>query len=328
MSFHDYAIFPANIAIDSTFGWGFQTSILTSSTGSEQRVARREQVQHVGDVGTGLQDPEQLLELKQFHMARRGALHGFRFLDPVDHLSTFDDPCDPDTIVADTDALLGSADGTTTQFQLVKRYGVGGNPYVRRITKPVEGTVVIAVDGTSQASGWSVDHTTGVVTFTSAPTSGEITAGYEFHTPVRFDADSDKAIEIAFQEFKYGRIPAIGITEILDGGIAQEDSWFGGAFVYAGNDDVSLSTQQGRYCRIGDGSNAPVRVILPDADSLAEGGPHFFIHNASGEDFDIVDKGGSALVEDVAPGDLYQAMIYYNSSAGVARNVWVLTSGS
>lgn len=328
MAFHDDAIFPANIAIDSTFGWGFQTSILTSTTGAEQRVARREQVLHTGDVGTGIQDPEQLLELKAFHLARRGALYGFRFKDPLDHLSTDADPCDPATVVSDTDVTLGAGDGTTTQFQLIKTYSSLGNTYTRTITKPIDGTVVIAVGGVSQgASDFSVDYSTGMVTFDSGsiPASGQdVTAGFEFHTPVRFDADADKALEVAFEEFKYGRIPRIGITEILEGGIAQEDTWYGGSYVYEGSADVQLSTQQGRYNKIGTGTTAPTLVLLPEANSMAEGGPHFFIHNASTTTFDIVDKSGTVLIDDAAAGSLHQAWVYYNASA--ATNVWVLGS--
>jgi uncharacterized protein (TIGR02217 family) len=54
----------------------------------------------------------------------------------------------------------------------------------------VAGTVRIALDGVELASGWSVDATTGIVTFAAAPGAGvAITAGFEFDVPVRFDSD-------------------------------------------------------------------------------------------------------------------------------------------
>lgn len=78
-----------------------------------------------------------------------------------------------------------------TTFQLIKRYGVGGTPLsiglpVRTLFKPVLGTVKVAVGGIAQLTGWTVNTTTGVITFAIAPV-GSVTAGCEFDIPVRFD---------------------------------------------------------------------------------------------------------------------------------------------
>ena len=43
--------------------------------------------------------------------------------------------------------MLGTGDGTQTQFQLVKRYPSGSVIEVRTITKPVAGTVQVYKDG-------------------------------------------------------------------------------------------------------------------------------------------------------------------------------------
>ena len=49
----------------------------------------------------------------------------------------------------------------------------------------------VALDGVEQPSGWSVDTTTGVVTFDGALAEAvAITAGFEFDVPVRFDTDA------------------------------------------------------------------------------------------------------------------------------------------
>jgi hypothetical protein len=61
---------------------------------------------------------------------------------------------------------------------------------VRTITKPVAGTVKVHLDRVEQASGWSVDTTTGLVTFGTPPALGlEITVDVEFDVPMRFDTD-------------------------------------------------------------------------------------------------------------------------------------------
>jgi uncharacterized protein (TIGR02217 family) len=50
--------------------------------------------------------------------------------------------------------------------------------------------VQLYLDSLEQLSGWSVDTTTGLVTFGTPPVLGvEVTADFEFDVPVRFDTD-------------------------------------------------------------------------------------------------------------------------------------------
>jgi uncharacterized protein (TIGR02217 family) len=82
---------------------------------------------------------------------------------------------------------------------------------VRTIAKPVEGTVRIAVDG-AEVEDFEVDTTTGMVTLASAPAEGAaVTAGFEFDTPVRFDADR---IEVTLESFDAGRMAAVPLIEV------------------------------------------------------------------------------------------------------------------
>ena len=77
---------------------------------------------------------------------------------------------------------LGTGDGTTTRFQLIKRYG----NVVRPITRPVSDTIQVAVNGSL------VSHVLqeGGVVVIDAPTAGDVvTAGFLFDIPVRFDTD-------------------------------------------------------------------------------------------------------------------------------------------
>ena len=59
------------------------------------------------------------------------------------------------------DQTIGVGDGTTTVFQLSKTYGASFDPYLRPITKPVAGSVKVAVDGIELTSGFRVDPLTG-----------------------------------------------------------------------------------------------------------------------------------------------------------------------
>ena len=88
----------------------------------------------------------------------------------------------------------------------------GSQSWVRNIAKPVAGSVAVALNGTPQASGWSVDTTTGVISFTIAPGSGvAITAGFEFDVPVRFDTD---ALDVTLDLERLGSITSIPLLEI------------------------------------------------------------------------------------------------------------------
>ena len=120
--------------------------------------------------------------------------------------------CLPSASQGPTDQAIGTGDGTTTAFQLVKRYASGSQTWVRTITKPVDGTVRVALDGAEQLVGWSVDTTTGVVTFDSAPAgSVTITAGFAFDVPVRFDTD---ALDVTLDLERLGSITSIPLLEI------------------------------------------------------------------------------------------------------------------
>lgn len=84
---------------------------------------------------------------------------------------------------------------TATTFQLQTYYGLGGSAITiglpsRLIYKPVSGTVKIAVAGVEQFAGWTVDYTTGIVTFDVDP-SGTVTGGCEFDIPCRFNSRID-----------------------------------------------------------------------------------------------------------------------------------------
>ena len=106
------------------------------------------------------------------------------------------------------------APGTNLQVgELTKRYGASFDPYLRPITRPVAGSVKVAVAGVELMSGWAVDVATGVVTFTSAPATGAaVTAGFLFDVPVRFDTDR---LDVELTSFDGAEVPAIPLVEIL-----------------------------------------------------------------------------------------------------------------
>jgi len=142
-------------------------------------------------------------------VTQMGRLYGFRWKDWADHKS-----CAPSEPPGPTACAIGVGDGARTAFQLVKPYVSGPGRYERPITKPVAWTVRAAVDGVEmeEGAGVSVDHATGVLRFDVAPADGaQVTAGFAFDVPVRFDADR---IEVNLAAFEAGEIPSIPAVEV------------------------------------------------------------------------------------------------------------------
>lgn len=207
--FHEVRL-PLRLALGATGGPARRTDIVALSNGGEARNARFADARRSYDVGTGLRGIEDLYELVAFFEARQGQLYGFCFRDPVDHASA-----PPGQAVTALDQHIATGDGATRVFQLTKTYGDAGATTVRRIGKPVAGTVLIAVAGAPLAGGdYAVDAATGLVTIapgaTPAP-GAAVTAGYEFDVPVRFDTDR---IEVNLAAFRAGSVPSVPLKEI------------------------------------------------------------------------------------------------------------------
>lgn len=207
--FHEVQL-PLRLALGATGGPGRRTDITALSNGGEARNARWADARRRYDVGTGLRGIEDLYALSAFFEARRGQLYGFRFRDPIDNSS-----CGPGQQVSAMDQKIGTGDGVTVLFGLVKTYQDAGGSTKRRIEKPVEGTVLLAVNGAALAPGdFSVDAASGQVAITPARVPDEgasITAGYEFDIPVRFDTDR---IEVNLAAFRAGSVPSVPLVEI------------------------------------------------------------------------------------------------------------------
>ena len=202
MAFHEVRL-PARLSFGSTGGVERRTEIVTLASGYERRSSPWAQGRRRYLIGAGLRSLDDMAELTAFFEARRGRLYGFRFRDFADFKS-----CAPGGAIAPTDQVLGMGDGERRNFLLVKRAG----ELERIIAKPVAGSVRIAVNGIEAADGWSVDATTGMTTFDTAPAAGvEITAGFAFDTPVRFDADR---VEITLETFGAGRVAALPLIEV------------------------------------------------------------------------------------------------------------------
>lgn len=210
MAFHEVR-FPTGISLGSSGGPERRTDVVVLGSGHEERNARWADSRRRYDAGYGLKSLADLYAVVEFFEERRGKLYGFRWKDRVDHKS-----CAFDAAPSADDQVIGTGDGTTALFQLTKTYGSSFAPYARSITKPVAGSVFVAVDSVVQGEGsdFIADASNGGITFLpgKVPSPGAIvTAGFEFDVPVRFDTDE---LRIDLASFGAGKIQNVPIVEI------------------------------------------------------------------------------------------------------------------
>ena len=206
MAFHEVR-FPDNISRGARGGPERRTPGVELASGDEERNASWANSRRRYDVAYGIRRADDLAAVVAFFEARNGRLYGFRFKDWADYKSSL-----PSQAVAPTDQQIGTGTGALKTFLLSKRYTSGEQTWVRSIAKPVTGTVRVALGMVEQMSGWTVDATTGVVTFTTAPGSGVIIrAGFEFDVPVRFDTDT---LDVTLDIERLGSITSISLLEI------------------------------------------------------------------------------------------------------------------
>ena len=210
MAFHEVR-FPDKIAYGASGGPTRKVEIASLASGHEERNSPWGSSRHKYNVSTGVKTYDDLHAVKAFFEARLGQLYGFRFKDFADFKS-----CPPLTGASNIDQVIGTSNGTTASFQLVKKYVSGAYSYTRLIQKPVSGTVLVAVNGTAKTEGvhYNVNYTLGIVTFIAGnipAAAQQITAGFEFDVPVRFDQEN---LDINLSNFKMGQVDAITVIEI------------------------------------------------------------------------------------------------------------------
>ncbi|WP_349366661.1 MAG: DUF2460 domain-containing protein [Nitratireductor rhodophyticola] len=210
-AFHDVR-FPLAISFGATGGPERRNEIVQLVSGREKRNARQALARRHYDAGTGLRSLDDVHEVLAFFEARRGSLHGFRFRDPFDMKS-----CRPSETPTEHDQTIGTGDGVTERFALMKTYGEGQEAVRRPITHPVADAVLVAVDGVLKETSldYAVDGETGELVFQpgAVPAVGAVvTAGFVFDVPVRFDIER---LSVSLSAFRAGQIPSIPLVEIL-----------------------------------------------------------------------------------------------------------------
>lgn len=193
-----------------------RTTIQVNASGKERRNQEWEHPLHTFIMPEGIRDWATVQSLGKMWKITAGPFNSFAWRDPLDFSSgdlVVPNPA-TDPVPTMTDQTLGTGDGFTDSFQLVKRYSYGGNNYDREIHLPVLSTVVVAVDGVLVAdTDYTVSRPGGVITFDTPPPNNDVvTAGFLFDNEVRFE--SDDAFEGILKTWQAGGFADLTLVEV------------------------------------------------------------------------------------------------------------------
>jgi len=194
MDAFDDVLFPIALGREAEVAPEVSTAIVTSAGGREARNAEWAEARTRYDVGPGVRSEADIVALLGFFRARMGSARGFRLRDPFDFSASGE--------------AIGVGDGARAAFPLTKAYG----GVARRITRPVGGSVRVAVDGVETAA-FSLGAG-GVVTLDMPPDEGAtVTASFLFDVPVRFAEDRLSVSRTTFLAGAAASVPLVEIRE-------------------------------------------------------------------------------------------------------------------
>lgn len=174
---------PTRLAFGAQCRPGWLTSVIAASSGVEKRSQILEDTRHSYDLSWAIRTLSDFSLLRDhFHMARAKA-HTWGLKDPLDHR------CEQaQGVVATTE--VNSPMGK----QLYKRYGSGTFSYDRRISRPIQGTILVFESGTLRTEGvhYTIDYSRGEI-YTSISVAALAWSG-QFWTPCRYDSDELPAV--------------------------------------------------------------------------------------------------------------------------------------
>lgn len=196
------------ISYGSAGGPGFNTTVFEGHGGVEQRGRNWATTKGRWNVAHGIRNHSDFEAIRKLFMSVRGKAIGFRFKDWGDYLMALE-------------AATPVANGVNNTFKMQRTYTAGSLNYVRRIFKPVTGTIHVfdnAVErtvGTADANRVTIDYATGIMTFGASiiPLNTHvITVTGEYDLPVRFDTDN---LDVAQENFDMETWSNIPLVELL-----------------------------------------------------------------------------------------------------------------
>lgn len=205
---------PEDIERGASVGPMFSTSIVALSSGKEDANQDWKEDLIIADIayglmpdeGTSAEDIENgFKRILDFFLLRRGRHRGFLFRNPLDS-------------VGKAEPIVAFPNVART-FQLSKTWRDAVTSYTKRITRPVNASIVLMKDGVviPQAGGAGVPGWShvgqGKIVFAADVPAGTYTANYTYDVPMRFETDN---LRIVLEHLKAGEVTEITIQQIRE----------------------------------------------------------------------------------------------------------------
>lgn len=202
-SFHNVIWTPA-LSFGSVSGVQYNTDVVTMNSGFERRNSRWHSGYRRFDLRIGPIRLQEMARIKSFFEARHGRLHGFWFRDWIDNHTG-------DTEPSPNDEILTPADESRKYFKLFKTNAAGA----KRIVRPELKGFRLAIDGVEKQEGrdYTVNIQNGAV-YLAQPLglTEQLTAGFWFYIPVRFDTDFLAIELVSFETAKIASLPLVELA--------------------------------------------------------------------------------------------------------------------
>jgi len=136
----------------------------------------------------------ELQDVQNFFLARNGTFDSFKL----------DESYTPDNSV--TDQLIGTGNGSATQFQLVRTLTANG--FAEPCMNP---NVITAIKDNGNATSNYTTNGTGLITFNSPPVAGHtLTATFSYYFRCRFGHDEIDFAAFAYNRWSLSRVTLVG----------------------------------------------------------------------------------------------------------------------
>ena len=336
----DPILLPPGYAYGFAGGPAHDTRIHRLDGGGEQRVqVREEPIWRWSALRRNFRDGADVDGLRDFFLARRGALYGFQFLDPSDYSTNPNDHTGAPTAL---DQIIGYGDGVTRRFQLRKQYrdpgGMTARDFPRRVV-PLLGTASapvaralgidtgddlspsVAVDGVIDTSAMFLPQAL-EVSLTTAPAIGEqVTWGGYFVVPARFSEVTDQNFEATITGFGADEasfeIESIALDDPVP--LVPGGSPFGWVEDPAQTENFEVSGMTAFLHEVE--CQALISAFIDDLSNYPTGGPHLRIQNTGTQTLTVRDVLG-VNIGTIASGG--HAHLFVKEDAAGNRQPWLL----
>lgn len=200
--------FPEYISCKFKVEINFDTSLVVSKNGNEQRLLNRYNSinTYTLDTSNNILTANDIETITKIFRIVNGRFGSFRFKDWLDYKAI--------------NQQIAISDGKTNKFQLIKTYSIPKEDddtiikYVRTINKPVVDTILLRINNDLvDNNNYTVDCDSGIITLAKIPEEGKvISCDFEFDILVRFDSD---VLKIKQTNLDVGELEEIKLVEII-----------------------------------------------------------------------------------------------------------------